>query len=150
MSSIDKIEELDKKFKPTTVDVSEDTVKEIVRMLIFAGSANIEEKDLLYEIIKHMKCDIKTAQGVFDKMKELGLQVCYYWQNGYSIRRFADMRHYVTEEEFKKLDKEELEKLKKENEREAKFIEKYGADKSKWSDDVWDEYEYGDDEEDDD
>jgi len=33
---------------------------------------------------------------------------------------------------------------------EAKFIEKHGADKSKWSEDVWDEYEYGDDEEDDD
>ena len=32
----------------------------------------------------------------------------------------------------------------KEDKREAKFVEKYGADKSKWSEDVWDEYEYGD------
>jgi len=25
-------------------------------------------------------------------------------------------------------------------------MEKYGADKAKWSDDVWEEYEYGDEE----
>jgi len=25
-------------------------------------------------------------------------------------------------------------------------MEKYGVDKSKWSDDVWEEYEYGEDE----
>jgi hypothetical protein len=31
--------------------------------------------------------------------------------------------------------------MKKENKRETKFIEKYRSDKSKWSDDVWDEYE---------
>ena len=32
----------------------------------------------------------------------------------------------------------------KDNKRESKFLEKYGTDKAKWSDDVWNEYEYGD------
>lgn len=105
----------------------------------------MNENDLLYEIIKLNKCDLKTAKTVFQKMKDLGMEVCYNGRIGYSIRKFANMRGYVTEEEFTKLDKEMLDQMKKENEHEAKFIEKYGADKSKWSDDVWDEYEYDDD-----
>lgn len=37
-----------------------------------------------------------------------------------------------------------LDDMKKVNTKGAKSIEKYGIDKSKWSDDVWDDYEYGD------
>ena len=76
-------------------------------------------------------------------MKDLGMDVCHHWNVGFTIRKFADMRGYVTEDEFKILDKKILDEMKKEDSREAKFIEKYGADKSKWSDDAWDEYEYG-------
>ena len=75
-------------------------------------------------------------------MKELGLSVCTHWMTGYSIRMFAEMSDYVTVEELKQLDKEALERAQKADKREAKFFEKYGTDKSKRSDDVWDDYEY--------
>jgi len=72
------------------------------------------------------------------------MNVCYRWHLGYTIRKFADMRGYVTDEEFKQSDKKILEKMIKEDKQEVKFIEKYGIERSKWSDAVWEEYEYGD------
>jgi len=63
---------------------------------------------------------------------------------GYSVRMFAEMRDYVSEKELKLLDQEKLQRTQQADKREAKFMEKYGTDKAKWSDDVWEEYEYGD------
>jgi hypothetical protein len=38
-----------------------------------------------------------------------------------------------------------VEATEKKDTRESKFMEKYGPDKTKWSDDVLNEYEYDDD-----
>ena len=127
-------------------DIDEDRIRDVTQKLVFNGNWELAENELLFEIIKLLKCDLNTSKDIFQRMKELGLEVCYSWNIGYSIRKFAYLRDYVTDEEFQKLDKKELERLKKEDAREAKFIEKYGIDKSKWSDDVWDEYEYGEEE----
>lgn len=87
-----------------------------------------------------IKCDLSFAKLTVQKMKDPGMDVCHHWNIGYTIRRFADMRGYVTTEEFQEIDKKMLDVMKKENAKEAKFIEKHGVDKSKWSDDVWGEY----------
>lgn len=125
-------------------NIDEQRIKEITRKFVFDGHVGLEEKDLIFEIIKLIKCDLSSAKSIMQKMKDLGMDVCHHWNIGYTIRRFADMRGYVSDEEFQEIDKKIEEKARKEDAREAKFIEKYGADRSKWSDDIWDEYEYGD------
>jgi len=77
-------------------------------------------------------------------MNELGLGICYSGYFGYSIRRFANMRGYISDSELEQLYKESPEKIRKVNPKEAKFMEKYGVDKTLWSEDVVDEYEYDD------
>jgi len=49
---------------------------------------------------------------------------------------FAEMRGYATKE-IEQLDKKSQEIEEKAEKREAKFMEKYGTDRSKWSDEVW-------------
>jgi len=56
---------------------------------------------------------------------------------------FAEMRGYATKE-IEQLDKKSQEIEEKAEKREAKFMEKYGTDRSKWSDEVWGEFENGD------
>jgi len=62
----------------------------------------ILEDELLQEIIKWQKLDLKNAKGVFNAMKVLGLDACK--QNiRYSISCFATMRNYFTEAEIKRM-----------------------------------------------
>lgn len=126
------------------LEIDEQKIIDITRKLVFAEKSELQQDNLLYEVIKLTKCDLKTAESIFQKMKELGLSVCtHYMMPGYSVRMFAEMRGYVTEDELKQLDKKRLERAEKADKREAKFMEKYGTDKAKWSDDTWEEYEYG-------
>lgn len=151
MSIESRLDSIDKKFKPITEDVSEERIKEIIRKLIFDDNFSLEENDLLAKIIKLIKCDLKTAKEIFQKMNKLGLEVCTSSHNsGYLIHQFAEIRGYVSDKEFKKLSREKEEgerRLEREiEESEKKFIEKYGP-QSKWSEDVWTEFVYaGDDE----
>ena len=153
MSIESRLDSIDKKFKPITEDISEERIKEIIRKLIFDENFSLEEKELLAKIIALIKCDLKTAKEIFQKMNQLGLEVCRS-SYGYSIRQFAEIRGFVSDEEFKKLSKEKEERKRRleredaENKRrwkreyeesEKKFIEKHGP-QSKWSEDVWDEY----------
>lgn len=144
MSIESRLDSIDKKFKPITEDISEERIKEIIRKLIFDDDFLLEENNLLAKIIKLIKCDLKTAKEIFQKMNKLGLEVCTSSHtSGYLIHQFAEIRGYVSDKEFKKLSKEKEEeerRWKKEyEESEKKFIEKYGP-RSKWSEDVWDEY----------
>lgn len=123
-------------------EIEEQTIIDISRKLVFAEKSELQEEDLLFEIINSTKCDLAVAKSIFEKFKGLGLTVCYHYLMGYSIRKFADMRGYVTADEIKQLDRKKLEMMKKADQREARFMEKYGTDKAKWSDDIWDEYEY--------
>ena len=153
MSIESRLDSIDKKFKPITEDFSEERIKEIIRKLIFDENFSLEENDLLAKIIKLIKCDLKTAKEIFQKMNKLGLEVCRS-SYGYSIQQFAEIRGYVSDEEFKKLSKEIEEREHKQQreyeeserrwkrefeENKKKFIEKHGP-QSKWSEDVWDEY----------
>lgn len=138
-----KIEQSNKSVKPLE-DISEDQVCKITRKIVFDEYIGLDKNELIFEIIKMTKCNMGYAELIVQKMKDLGMSVCNNSNMGYAIRRFAEMRGYVTDEEFKKIDKKIQEKTKREDARESKFIEKYGVDKAKWSDEVWNEYEYGD------
>ena len=126
-------------------EINEDEIKELVRHEILEEQSNIvKEDDILHDVIKMKKCEIGYAKNVFKKMQELGLDVCKAGHDNYNLHEFAMIRDYVSDDEFKKLEKEMHEQEKKEEKLEAKweakFIKKYGADKSKWSDEVRDEY----------
>jgi hypothetical protein len=74
-------------------------------------------------------------------MNDLGLSVCTNWMiQGYSLSMFAEMRGYATEE-LEQIDKKSQEIEEKMEKREDRFMEKHGPDRSKWSDDTWEEYE---------
>jgi hypothetical protein len=138
--------ELDSKGKTISVEIDEQKIIEITRKLVLTAKSTLLEDDLLYQIIKLTKCDLTAANDILDKMKELGLSVCTnYMMAGYSLRMFAEMRGYATEE-LEQLDKKSQEIEEKMEKRESDFMEKYGIDRSKWSDDVWEKYEYGDEE----
>ncbi len=52
------------------------------------------------------------------------------------------MRGYISDSELEQLNIESLKKIKQVNPEMAKFMEKHGVDKTEWSDEVVDEYEY--------
>lgn len=54
---------------------------------------------------------------------------------------FAEMRGYTTEE-LEQLDQKSSEIEERIKKRESQFMEKYGTDISKWSDDIRKKYEY--------
>jgi len=138
--------QLDSASNKTSPEIEEQKIIDITRNLVLAAKSNLQEDDLLYEIIKLTKCDLSTAKSIFEKMKELGLSVCTnYLMAGYSLRMFAEMRDYATEE-LEHLDKKSQEIEEQMEQREAEFLEKYGTDRSKWSDEVWEKYEYSDEE----
>jgi hypothetical protein len=136
--------ELDSKDKTVSVEIDEQKIIEITRKLVLTAKSTLLEDDLQYQIIKLTKCDLTTANDILDKMKELGLSVCTnYIMAGYSFQMFAEMRGYATEE-LEQLDKKSQEIEEKAEKRESQFMEKYGTDRSKWSDEVWEEFENGD------
>ena len=145
MTSVERIESLDKKLKPNTEDTSEQRIREIVRKFFFDGKSNLKEDEMLLEIINLIKCDLKTAKAIVQKMKDLGLEVCTTrFIPGYSIAQFVKIRGYLSKDELQKL-QNERDKAAKELEEEEKkleqeFIEKHGSDKSKWSKEALDEY----------
>ena len=52
------------------------------------------------------------------------------------------MRGYISDSELEQLNIESLKKIRDKNPKIAQFMEKYGVDKTEWSDEVVDEYEY--------
>jgi len=108
MSKESRLDSIDKKFKPITEDINEERIKEITRKLIFDENFYLEENELLTEIIMLIKCDLKTAKEIFQKMNQLGLEVCLT-NYEYSIRQFAKIRGFVSDEECKNLSKEKEE-----------------------------------------
>ena len=124
--------------------INDEKIEEIISMLISDGFQILESDEILFQIIKYTKCVKSEASDNFGRMKELGLGICFSVDFGYSIRRFANMRGYISDSELEKLNEESLEVIRKEDPVVAKFMEKHGVDKTGWSDDVVDEFEYGD------
>jgi len=137
--------ELESENSTRSNEIDEQKIIDITRRLVSSEKSHLQEDDLLYQIIKLTKCDLTTAKHTFEEMKNLGLSVCTnYMTSGYSLQMFAKMRGYATEE-LEHLHKKSQEIEEEMERRETKFLEKYGADRSKWSAEIWEEYEYSDD-----
>ena len=123
------------------------------------------EDELRFDFIRERKCDVVSADNVIAKMKQDGLVLCEQskdhgsnylsmvvsdFSKTYDLGKFANLRGYVTIDEFgaimQKRAKIKSEIEKEEQEREEKFIKKYGP-VSQWSKEVremYDDFEYDD------
>ena len=145
-------------------EINEDNIKEFVRNLIF-GDENPDSKDvysedeLKFKFIRRTKCDITHVSNVIKKMKQDGLALCEQsnsigssnsfmsgkdFSTKYNLAIFANLRGYLTINEFSEISKKRLkirqEFENKEKERREKFIKKYGPE-SQWSEEVEDMYD---------
>jgi len=135
-------------------EIDEDEIKELIRDLILGNEEPYKfdiyfEKQIKSEFIIRRKCDVKYAENVFKKMLELGLTLCQEYLLGsskdfsrsFDVYRFAELRSYLSKDEFFKIDnirqkkRDEVEEF--ERKREEKFTKKYGP-RSKWSEEVKD------------
>jgi hypothetical protein len=100
--------------------------------------------DILRDVIKATKCDMKHARMVLQKMDELGLELCCdSFFSYYDLKKFALLRDYITPDEAEEIDKK-MERagddsIKKQMDEDPEFadyiedlIEKYGQDKKNW------------------
>ena len=141
-------------------EIDENQIKELVRWLILSDDSKevYSGNDLKFYFIYKIKCDIKHAENILEKMKLDGLDLCIQkdsfdylrmisgdYSTTFNFEKFATMRGYVTVDELdqivqKRLKLEaEIEKEKKDFE--EKFIQKYGSDQSKWSPEILEMYE---------
>ena len=161
-----------KEHLPPTIkikDIDEDEIKEFVRDLVLSdhdpNSKDVHSEDTLrFDFIRRRKCDIVYADRVVEKMKQDGLNLCKQstvgktdflsvlsqdYSETYNLAKFANLRGYMTIPEcatiMKKRDNIKHE-IEKDEEREEKFIQKYGPI-SEWSKEVqemYDDSEYDD------
>jgi len=108
--------------KIANVIVEEDVVKEITRdQVVNKSKKECYAQWLKVDIIEQKKCDVITAEAIFSKMNDLGLELCTYSREGLAIERFALVRGYVTEEEVANAEKARRQKEKEMEERERKL-----------------------------
>lgn len=131
----------------------DDIIKEISEFFVLNEDVekitSYDKNDLLHDIIKLQKCDLAYARQIFARMEELGFELCKFWNSTafrYNLVKFIEMRGFLSDEKLKLVYKRITEKVKlemEEEEREKKFIAKYG-DMSKWTDEIWGKYESDD------
>ena len=92
--------------------ISDERIEDIISKLISDGFEIMDEKDILFQIIKYTKCEKSEASDILERMNELGLEICYHSSFGYSIRRFANMRGYISDSELEQLNIESLKKIR--------------------------------------
>lgn len=155
-----------KEHLPPTIkikDIDEDEIKEFVRDLVLSddnpSSEDVYSEDILrFEFIRNKKCDVAYANRVIEKMKQDGLTLCSQSTVGradflsvlsqdysatYNLGKFANLRGYVTIQEFATIIKKRIEirrEMEKDEEREKKFIQKYGPI-AQWSTEVQEMYD---------
>jgi len=77
--------------------ISDERIEDTISKLISDGFEIMDEKDILFQIIKYTKCNKSEASDILERMNELGLEICYHHNFRYSIRRFANMRGYISD-----------------------------------------------------
>lgn len=148
--------------KVEAAQIPEDDIKQLVRELILEDHSPDSEdlfsrEELQIEYIRKTKCETRVAEGLFERMLQLGLSLCedyprkfsFTLGQKYNLATFANLRGYITIDEFYDTIKERMRirdhTEQHEREREKRFIEKYGSDKTKWSEDTWQKYVDGTD-----
>ena len=121
---------------------NEHQIEDLVSRLISEEFHIMNENELLFQIIKYTRCNEPKANEFLSKMKELGLKICHHHEHGYSIRRFANMRGYLSDYELEQLDQKFIENVRKDNPKVAIFMQKHGSDKTLWSEETADEFNY--------
>ena len=155
-----------KEHLPPTIkinDIDEEEVREFVRDLVLSDenpdSEDVYSEDRLrFNFIHKKKCDIVYANRIIEKMKQDGLVLCKQSTVGspdfmsvlsqdysatYNLGKFANLRSYITIHEFATIMKKRIEirrEMEKEEEREKRFVQKYGPI-SKWSTEVQEMYD---------
>ena len=161
-----------KEHLPPTIkikDTDEEEIKEFVRDLVLSDhdpdSEDVHSEDTLrFDFIRKEKCDIAYADRVIEKMKQDGLALCKQstvgssnflydrvqdYSTTYNLAKFANLRGYMTIHEFATIMKKRIEirrEIEKEEEREKRFVQKYGPI-AEWSTEVqemYDDSEYDD------
>jgi len=109
-------------------EINDDVIKEFVRDLILSDESpesedEHSEDELKFDFIKRTKCDISHAESVIKKMKQDGLVLCELSRlaeknfsqmffsdisSKYNIARFANLRGYLTINEFTDIRKRRL------------------------------------------
>jgi hypothetical protein len=155
-----------KEHLPPTIKIKytdEDEIKEFVRDLVLSDddpdSKDVYSEDTLrFDFIRKKKCDIAYADRVIEKMKQDGLTLCKQstvssldflsvrvpdYSETYNLGKFANLRGYITIHEFDTIMEKRSEirhEIEKDEEREEKFIQKYGPI-SEWSTEVQEMYD---------
>jgi len=125
-------------FGPSEIEVSEEEIKKLVREMVLENESPNEDADVYseneieFEMIRKTSCDVKYAQAVLKKMARLGLGLCRQdktsesfndeidFSQTYDLGRFANLRSYISIDEFAKINKkrikirEEIKKLEEE------------------------------------
>jgi len=159
-----------KQHLPPTIkinDIDEDEIKEFVHDLVLSddnpSSEDVYSENVLkFDFIRKKKCDVAYADRIIEKMKQDGLALCSQTTVGgtdflsvlsqdysatYNLGKFANLRGYVTIQEFATIMKKRIEirrDMEKEEEREKRFIQKYGPI-AQWSakvQEMYDDSEY--------
>lgn len=153
-----------KEDKITEDNREENEIKEFLRDLVLTNDDPdthdiYSEKELKYIFIKRTKCDTESADSVFNKMEQNGLDYCRQsrpksdipylrtpdYTETYNIRSYTILRGYITDEErfsiLEKRDKIRMEFDRQTAVAEEKFFKKHGSDKSKWSKDIQEMYD---------
>lgn len=116
---------------------------------------NIEPKiswsldDIMFHAIKRYQCDSPSAFSIFQNMERLGLDLCKVLGNfghDYDLLKFVKLRNFLSGKEIRDAEKrfyDKLEEKRLEEEHEERFIKKYGP-MSKWTNEIWKEYESDD------
>lgn len=155
-----------KQLLPPTIkikDIDEEEIKEFVRDLVLSdddpNSEDVYSENVLkFDFIRKKKCDVVYANRVIEKMKQDGLTLCSQSTVGkadffsvlsqdysatYNLGKFANLRGYVTIHEFATIMKKRIEirrEIEKDEEREKRFVQKYGPI-AQWSTEVQEMYD---------
>ncbi len=127
-------------------DIAEDRLREVVTHLAWKHRLEgLNEKSILYEIIKLIKCPLDRAREILRAMKDRGLELCEdhlcMKMDGsgsyYNLFRFARMWGYITDEE---LEKDPINQYHKQLDSKIQEMEKkYGVSYEELPDQAWKE-----------
>jgi len=140
-------------------DIDENEIKELVRGFVLQEGLEelYSENDLKFRFIREIKCNMKHAERLLEKMLGDGLSLCRQverqtsylrtlsndYSYTYNLEKFAIMRDYVTMDEFseimQKRSKIEAD-IEKMNEIEERLTQKYG-EQSQWPKKVLEKFE---------
>lgn len=127
--------------------ISEEKISHVTRNIIKnvgLDAVKMKQSDILFRIISNEKCEMSTANQIYDRMMDFGLKLCSdNYELEFNLLQFGYLRDFIKmddhDEVFKVIQNESKIKVNEAIKREE-FQKKYGNDAG-WSDEVWDEFD---------